>query len=94
MCAWIVVIITPPLSRGPQIFQLGGRGHRAGGTVGGLSGGGGRASGRAANCPEFAGTIPNFEPCPGCPGGGGGWYAAPWTTRDAPGCVPSLGLEK
>ena len=23
---------------------------------------------RAANCPGFAGTIPDFEPCPGCPG--------------------------
>ena len=24
--------------------------------------------GRAANCPGFPGTVPNFEPCPGCPG--------------------------
>ena len=22
---------------------------------------------RAANCPGFPGTVPNFEPCPGCP---------------------------
>ena len=25
-------------------------------------------NGRAANCTGFPGTIPNFEPCPGCPG--------------------------
>ena len=25
-------------------------------------------NGRAANCPGFPGTVPNFEPCPGCPG--------------------------
>ena len=24
--------------------------------------------GRAANCPGFPGTIPNYELCPGCPG--------------------------
>ena len=23
---------------------------------------------RPANCPGFPGTVPNFEPCPGCPG--------------------------
>ena len=25
-------------------------------------------NGRAANCPGFPRTVPNFEPCPGCPG--------------------------
>ena len=25
-------------------------------------------NGRAANCPGFPGTVPNFDPCPGCRG--------------------------
>ena len=28
----------------------------------------GLINGRAANCPGFRGTVPNFEPCPRCPG--------------------------
>ena len=24
--------------------------------------------GRAAKCPGFPGTVPDFVPCPGCPG--------------------------
>ena len=38
--------LPPPLSRGPQLFQLGGRGHRAGGKGGGLQRGRGQV-GRA-----------------------------------------------
>ena len=42
MCAGLAMIITPSLSRDPQLFQLVGRGHRAGGKGGGLPGGVGR----------------------------------------------------
>ena len=47
----MIIIPSPRLSRDPQRFQLGGRGHRAGGKGGGLPGGrgqGGRGEGKGA----------------------------------------------
>ena len=58
----------PPLSRDPQLFQLAGRGHRAGGKGGGLPGGRGqcgRGKGKGAIvCGHLSGQEENGEsPC-------------------------------
>ena len=52
--------LPPPFSRHPQRFQLGGRGHRAGGKGGGLSGGrgqNGRGKGKGTIVSEICGLL-------------------------------------
>ena len=56
----LIVSLPPSLSRDPQLFQLGGRGHMAGGKGGGLLGGRGqgwRGTGKRAIVSKTCGCL-------------------------------------